>query len=79
MFATVSIATRTCGEKIERMVAAAVRKALDTIDRADDVGAGLWCELRRDQTDCPGHAVHEDALPSLKAAVLEQSLPHSQT
>ena len=36
---------------------------------ADDVGAGLSCELRHHRPDCAGHAVHEDALPRLKAAV----------
>src|SRR6516164_9635614 len=45
---------------------------------ADDVGAGLTCELRDHRTDCAGRAVHEDALPRLKAAVLEQSLPRGQ-
>src|SRR5262249_52546390 len=37
---------------------------------ADDVGAGLSCELRHHRPDCAGRAVHEDALPRLKAAVL---------
>src|SRR5215210_9511318 len=37
---------------------------------ADDVGAGLSCELRHQRPDCASHAVHEDALPRLKAAVL---------
>ena len=45
---------------------------------ADDVGAGLSCELGHHRTDCAGRAVHEDALPRLKAAVLEQSLPRGQ-
>ena len=45
---------------------------------ADDVGAGLSCELRHHRPDGAGRAVHEDALPRLKAAVLEQSLPRSQ-
>src|SRR6201989_1223189 len=38
---------------------------------ADDVGAELTCELRDHRPDCAGRAVHEDALPRLKAAVLE--------
>src|SRR5262249_61255667 len=42
---------------------------------ADDVGAGLSWELRHHRPDGAGRAVHEDALPRLKAAVLEQSLP----
>src|SRR6186713_1252754 len=45
---------------------------------ADDAGAGLSCELRHHRPDRAGRAVHEDALPWLKAAVLEQSLPRSQ-
>jgi len=45
---------------------------------ADDVGAELSCELRHDRTDCAGRAVHEYALPRLKAAVLEQSLPRGE-
>jgi patatin-related protein len=45
---------------------------------ADHVGAGLTCELRHHRPDCAGRAVHEDALPRLKAAVLEQSLPRGQ-
>src|SRR6188472_3318342 len=42
---------------------------------ADDIGAGLSCELRRHRADCTGGAVHEDAPPRLKTTVLEQSLP----
>src|SRR5262245_24062976 len=45
---------------------------------ADDVGAGLSCELRRHGTDCACRTVHEDALPGLKTAVLEQSLPRGK-
>src|SRR5881394_384931 len=37
---------------------------------ADDVGAGLACELARHRTDYAGRTVHEDALPRLKTAVL---------
>src|SRR5882672_7440260 len=44
----------------------------------DDVGAGLTCELGYHRTDCAGRAVHEYALPRLKTAMLEQSLPRSQ-
>src|SRR6185436_11209971 len=44
----------------------------------DDVGAGLSCELCHHRPDGAGRAVHEDALPRLKAAVLEQSLPRGQ-
>src|SRR5262245_61035075 len=42
---------------------------------ADYVSAGLSRELRRDRADCAGSTMHEYALPRLKAAVLEQSLP----
>src|SRR5207248_2531785 len=42
---------------------------------ADDVCAGLSCELCCHRADCAGRAVHEDALAGLKAAVLEQTLP----
>src|SRR5499427_1571287 len=45
---------------------------------ADDVRAGLTCELGRHRTDYAGCTVHEDALPRTKAAVLEQPLPRGQ-
>src|SRR5438094_986691 len=45
---------------------------------ADDVRAGLTCELARHRTDYAGRTVHEDALPRAKAAVLEQPLPRGQ-
>ena len=45
---------------------------------ADDVRAGLTCELGRHRTDYAGRTVHEDALPRTKAAVLEQPLPRGQ-
>src|SRR5712664_2792077 len=41
---------------------------------ADDVRAGLTCELARHRTDYAGRTVHEDALPRVKSAVLEQRL-----
>src|SRR4051794_35204363 len=46
---------------------------------ADDVGAGLTCELRHHRPDCAGRAVREDTLPCLEVAVVEQSLPRGQT
>src|SRR5262249_59364361 len=46
---------------------------------ADHVGASLSCELRHHRPDCAGRAVREDALPRLKAAVLEQPLPRGQS
>src|SRR6202008_2423879 len=45
---------------------------------ADAVRAGLTCELARHRTDYAGRTVHEDALPRVKAAVLEQPLPRGQ-
>src|SRR6516225_12470394 len=45
---------------------------------ADDVRAGLTCELARHRTDYAGRTVHEDALPRTKAAVVEQPLPRGQ-
>src|SRR5256884_4299704 len=42
---------------------------------ADDVRAGFTCELARHRTDYAGRTVHEDSLPRVKAAVLEQPLP----
>src|SRR5215831_4480116 len=45
---------------------------------ADDVRAGLTCELACHRTDYAGRTVHEDALPRTKAAVLEQPLPRGQ-
>src|ERR1044071_7078403 len=41
---------------------------------ADDVRSGLTCELARHRTDYAGRTVHEDALPRVKTAVLEQPL-----
>src|SRR3954451_22463427 len=45
---------------------------------ADDVRAGLTCELGRHRTDDAGRAVHEDGLTRTKAAVLEKPLPRGQ-
>src|SRR6266481_3017805 len=45
---------------------------------ADDVRAGLTCELGCHRTDYAGRTVHKDALPRTKAAVLEQPLPRGQ-
>src|SRR5205823_10432011 len=45
---------------------------------ADDVGAGLTCELRHHRPDCAGRAVRDYALPRPKAAVFEKSLPRSE-
>src|SRR5437764_191160 len=45
---------------------------------ADDVRAGLTCELGCHRADYAGRAVYEHSLPRTKAAVLEQSLPRGQ-
>ncbi len=60
-----------CAEVESRLTAASA-------PGADDVRAGLTCELARHRTDYAGRTVHEDALPLLKAAVLEQPLPRGQ-
>src|ERR1051325_1081459 len=60
-----------CAEVESRLTAASA-------PGADDVRAGLACELARHRTDYAGRTVHEDALPRVKAAVLEQPLPRSQ-
>src|SRR6185369_9313977 len=60
-----------CAEVESRLTAASA-------PGADDVRAGLTCELARHRTDYAGRTVHEDALPRLKAAVLDQPLPRGQ-
>src|SRR5262249_35065782 len=54
------------------------RLTVGTASGADDVGAALSCELRHHRPDSAARAMHEDALPRLKATVLEQSLPRGQ-
>src|SRR5438067_8247014 len=60
------------GAEVERLL------AVGGAPGADDVGAGLTCELRHHRPDCAGRAVREDALPRVKVAVVEQSLPRGQ-
>src|SRR5499427_4773016 len=60
-----------CAEVESRLTAASA-------PGADDVSAGPTCELARHRTDYAGRTVHEDALPRVKAAVLEQPLPRGQ-
>src|SRR5438045_8568182 len=60
-----------CAEVESRLTAASA-------PGADDVCAGLTCELARHRTDYAGRTVHEDSLPRVKAAVLEQPLPRGQ-
>ena len=66
--------------EVDELVRAEVERRLPAggAPGADDVGAGLTCELGRHRTDCAGRAVHEDALPRPETAVLEQTLPRGQ-
>src|SRR6266446_5921483 len=66
--------------EVDELLRAEVERLLTvgSASGADDVGAELTCELRDHRPDCAGCAVHEDALPRLKTAMLEQSLPRSQ-
>src|SRR5215813_12175136 len=66
--------------EVDELLRAEVERLL-TVGRAsgaDEVGAGLARELRYHGTDCAGRAVREDALPRVKATVLEQSLPRGE-
>src|SRR6188472_2897705 len=58
--------------KVERLL------TVGSASGTDDVAAGLACELRHHRPDCASRAVREDALPRLKTAVLEQSLPRGE-
>src|SRR4051794_39592430 len=60
-----------CAEVESRLTAASA-------PGANDVRAALTCELTRHRTDYAGRTVHEDSLPRMKAAVLEQPLPRGQ-
>src|SRR5215475_6830071 len=66
--------------QVDELLRAEVERLLTvgSASGADDIGAGVTCELGYHRTDCAGRAVHEDALPCLKAAVLKQSLPGGQ-
>src|SRR5499425_1841007 len=66
--------------EVDELLRAEVERRLTTgsAPGADDVGAGLTCELGCHRTDYAGRTVHQDALPRLKAAVLEQPLPRGQ-
>jgi nitroreductase len=66
--------------EVEELLRAEVERLLTVggAPGADDVGAGLSCELRHHRSDCAGRAVREDALARLKAAVLEQPLPRGE-
>src|SRR6266404_176181 len=63
--------------EVDELLRAEVERLL-TVGRAsgaDDIRASLARELRHHGPDCACRAVREDALPRLKVAVLEQSLP----
>src|SRR5438445_4622489 len=66
--------------EVDELLRAEVERlpAVGRASGADDVGARQSCELRHHRADCAGRAVREDALPRLKPAVLEESLPRSQ-
>src|SRR5215469_12268704 len=58
--------------EVEELLRAEVERRLTagSAPGADDVRAGLTCELGCHRTHYAGRAVHEDALPRLKAAVV---------
>src|SRR5215472_10708073 len=66
--------------EVDELLCAEVERRLTagSAPGADDVRAGLTCDLGRHRTDYAGRTVHEDALPRTKAAVLEQPLPRGQ-
>jgi hypothetical protein len=59
--------------EVDELLRAEVERLLTVggASSADDVGAGLSCELRHHRPDCAGRAVRDDALARPKAAVLE--------
>src|SRR3954447_22222018 len=67
--------------EVDELLRAEVERLLTvgSASGADDVAAGLTCELRHHRPDSAGRAVREDALARLKAAVLEQPLPCGQS
>src|SRR5438067_13222709 len=66
--------------EVDELLRAEVERLL-TVGRAsgaDDIRASLARELRHHRTNRACRAVRQDALPRLKAAVLEQSLPRGE-
>jgi hypothetical protein len=55
--------------EVEELLCAEVESRLTggSAPGADDIRAGLTCELARHRTDYAGRTVHEDALPRMKA------------
>src|SRR5215831_3074940 len=66
--------------EVDELLCAEVERRLTggSAPGADDVRAGLTCKLARHRTDYAGRTVHQDALPRVKAAVLEEPLPRGQ-
>src|SRR5215468_10675805 len=66
--------------EVDELLRAEVERRLTAASApgADDVRAGLTCELGCHRTDAAGRTVHQDALPRPKAAMLEQALPRGQ-
>src|SRR6185437_4933289 len=52
--------------------------AVGSASGADHIGAKFMGELGHHRADCAGRPVRDNALPCLKAAMLEQSLPRRQ-
>src|SRR6516165_1950539 len=67
-----SLSRSTNSYEVERLL------SVGRASGADDIRASLARELRHHRPDCACRAVREDALPRLKVAVLEQSLPRGE-
>src|SRR5258708_26275394 len=67
--------------EVDELLCAEVESRLTgaSAPRADDVRAGLTCELARHRTDYAGRTVHEDALPRVKAARSEEHTSELQS
>src|SRR5581483_2632595 len=66
--------------EVDELLCAEVESGVTGISApgADDVRAGLACELARHRTDYAGCTMHEDSLTRAKAAVVEQPLSNRQ-
>src|SRR5262249_23939636 len=66
--------------EVDELLCAEVERLLTvgSASASDDVAAGLTCELRHHRPAGAGRAGRETALPRLKTAVLEQSLPRGE-
>ena len=72
--------SRASVSQVHKLLRAEVERRLTagSAPGTDDVRPSLTCELGCHRTDYAGRTVHKDALPRLKAAVLEQPLPRGQ-